>query len=119
MNALPHRIGATFLLLMLVSGCASPNLPPTPVPPEAVGVFTPADLRARVDSTPDSHKIVISDEVVAWFPDRVNSMANWIGIAFIYHLPTMSSIVFDYEGNVDSATRVTIPTRPRSSLKPS
>jgi hypothetical protein len=79
-----------------------PTLPtPTPIPlPTASGTQTPADLRQRLDNYPDELKLILDEEVAVIFADP-NSLAEWVGTAFIYHIPSLSEVVLDFEGEVD------------------
>ena len=88
-------------LLVLLAACTPFVRTPPPPAPEFLGIFTPEQLRARVEQTPDTHKIIINEDVAVWFPDFRNSRADWIGAAFIYHFPSMSEVVLNREGRVD------------------
>ena len=68
------------------------TLTPTPRPyPPSAGVHTPEDLRQRVESWPEDHKLVISEDVSVLFasPQR---LPEWVVAAFIYHVPSMSKV---------------------------
>jgi hypothetical protein len=64
------------------------------------GVFTPEDVRCYLGSFPQEYVREIDEETAVLFTDP-NSLANWVGGAIIYHIPTVSSLVLDTHGDVD------------------
>ena len=65
-----------------------------------VCVFTPADVRCYLDSFSPEFVQEIDAETAVLFTDP-NAIADWIGGAIIYHIPTVSSLVLDHNGDVD------------------
>lgn len=68
--------------------------------PLAMGVHTPADVEAYFAQWPDEHKRRLSDEVVIVFT-YPHPVATWVGGAIIYHIPSVSTVYLDFDGNVD------------------
>ncbi|HUV88906.1 MAG TPA: hypothetical protein VMY80_04575, partial [Anaerolineae bacterium] len=81
------------------AGAEPTTSPPGQVP--SMGVHTPEDVQRYFDSWPEDYKLSIAEDVVVifTFPD---STAQFIGGAVIYHIPSVSSAVLDFEGNLDS-----------------
>ena len=80
---------------------ARPTSTPTPRPPSQ-GVHTPEDLLARLAALPDARRLVIDEEVQvefrpAWYEPVMGFYAD---AAAIYHIPTLSHISLDREGEV-------------------
>ena len=65
-----------------------------------VGVFTPEDVRCYLDSFPTEFVQEIDGETAVLFTDPA-SIADWVGGAVIYHIPSVSSLVVDRFGDVD------------------
>lgn len=110
-----------FVLSWLVA-CAPPTaapdteiaptttLPPEPtaVPVEAIagcsqggpGVFTPEDITCYLDKfEPQLVRMLYEDTPVLFTTPE--GTADWVGGAIIYHIPTVSSLVLDRNGDVD------------------
>ncbi|MCA9999675.1 MAG: hypothetical protein KDE56_28125, partial [Anaerolineales bacterium] len=64
------------------------------------GVFTPEDVRCYLGSFPAEFVQEIDAETAVLFTDP-NAIAEWVGGAIIYHIPTVSSLVLDRNGDVD------------------
>ncbi|WP_420641244.1 hypothetical protein [Candidatus Leptofilum sp.] len=64
------------------------------------GVFTPEDVRCYLASFEPEFVREIDEDTAVLFTDP-NSTANWIGGAIIYHIPTVSSLVLDANGDAD------------------
>ena len=107
-------LGLAFLLL---ASCAPPTVQvsegsPTPAQENEVdtavlgcvagglGVFTPEDVRCYLDSFEPEFVRELDEETAVLFTDP-NSIADWVGGAIIYHIPSVSSLVLDRNGDVD------------------
>lgn len=64
------------------------------------GVFTPEDVRCYLASFEPQFVREIDEDTAVLFTDP-NSIADWVGGAIIYHIPTVSSLVLDKFGDVD------------------
>jgi hypothetical protein len=73
-----------------------------PAPAEK-GIHTPEQLRQDIEDWPAAYKIVVDKDVVVRFA-YPHPMADWVGSAFVHHIPSMSHIIFDLDGQVH-ATR--------------
>lgn len=74
---------------------------PTPTPdPLEMGVHTPEDVEAYFNQWPEEHKRRLSDDVVVVFT-YPHPLANWVGGGIIYHIPSVSTIYLDFQGNVN------------------
>ncbi len=71
----------------------------TPQAPCPQSVFTPADMRARVDCHPDEYKIEVDENTVVLFA-YPGPMLDWVGPIFILHIPSVSEVVLGSEGQV-------------------
>jgi hypothetical protein len=71
----------------------------TPAPAEH-GIHTPEQLRQHIEDWPAAYKIVVDEDIVIRFayPDPI---LDWAGSAFVDHIPSMSNVIFDYEGQVN------------------
>ena len=93
----------TLLLLaaLIVSACASPA-PPSPPPPPPT--FNPAteveDLKARLESRAEHNKLVLDDELTAWFIPCEPTPATWAAPIIVFHMPSASSIHLNNDGSV-------------------
>ena len=64
------------------------------------GVFTPEDVRCYLNSFSPEFVWEIDEETAVLFTDP-DSIADWVGGAIIYHVPTVSSLVLDRHGEID------------------
>jgi hypothetical protein len=64
------------------------------------GVFTPEDVRCYLDSFQAEFVQEIDGETAVLFSDPT-SIADWVGGAVIYHIPSVSSLVLDRFGDVN------------------
>lgn len=88
----------------------APQISPTNPPIEQVsgcsdggeGVFTSEDVRCYLATFDPQFVYEINEDVVVLFTDP-NSIAEWIGGAIIYHIPSVSTLVLDRFGDVDPA----------------
>ena len=66
-------------------------------------VFTPDDMRARVDCHPADFKLEINDDTVVLFafPDP---LFDWVGPIFIIHIPSGSEVVLNTDGTIRHET---------------
>ncbi|MCA9923142.1 MAG: hypothetical protein KC419_12400 [Anaerolineales bacterium] len=116
----------TLLFLLAAVGCVptTAEVAPSPMPtehpintaeaaqptgtPETVtgcaeggaGVFTPEDVRCYLASFDPQFVREIDADTAVLFTDPT-SIADWIGGAIIYHVPTFSTLVLDRFGDVD------------------
>ncbi len=65
-----------------------------------VGVFTPDDVRCMLTNIDPAYVQMIDDDTAVHFTDP-NAIADWVGGAIIYHIPTVSTLVLDKFGDVD------------------
>ena len=61
-------------------------------------VFTVEDLRSRVNCHPNKYKIEINRDTVVLF--AFPSSVDWVGPIFVIHVPSLSEVVLDTEGNI-------------------
>ena len=64
------------------------------------GIFTPEDVRCYLAAVDPQFVREIDGETAVLFTDP-NSIADWVGGAIIYHIPTISTLVLDRVGDVD------------------
>ena len=64
------------------------------------GVFTPEDVGCLLANTDPAFVQMIDAETAVLFTDP-QSIADWVGGAIIYHIPTLSTLVLDRLGDVD------------------
>lgn len=65
-----------------------------------LGVFTPEDVRCLLANTDPAFVRMIDEETAVLFTDSA-AIADWVGGAIIYHIPTLSTLVLDRFGDVD------------------
>ena len=98
------------LLTAIVAGCARlstipiPEPAPTPAtilpsPPLLPEAPTPQDLRSYLDAWPEERKLVIERDVVAIFT-YPHPVVFWDQTASLYHVPSMSRVDLNSNGEV-------------------
>ncbi len=65
-----------------------------------IGVFTPEDVRCILANTDPAFVRTIDEDTAVLFTDPA-AIADWVGGAIIYHIPTISTLVLDRFGDVD------------------
>lgn len=65
------------------------------------GVFTPEDVRCYLASF-DPELVWTLDEETAVLFTSPSPIADWVGGAIIYHIPTVSGLVLDINGEIDA-----------------
>ena len=94
----------TVLFTLVLTACSVDRATPTPTPtprPEWQGDESAEALLGYLEGWPDSRKLFLDDDTLVWFmPNRRETAAEWASAALVYHLPSMSSITIDYDGNV-------------------
>lgn len=104
-SAWVRKVVVAIVIGFSVVGCVSKATPTEIVSPTSITscfpdtVFTAEDMRARVDCHPDDYKIEMNDDTVVLFafPDP---LLDWVGPIFIIHIPSVSEVVLDTEGNI-------------------
>ncbi len=66
---------------------------------EITGIDTPEDMRRQYERHPEAYKLMINDDlaVIFAYPDPD---IRWVGMVFLHHLPSVSEVALDYDGNV-------------------
>ena len=92
-----------WLWLLTAVACTTPS-PPPPAPTENANcfpatVFTPEEMKRRVDCHPSEFKIEIDAETVVLFayPDPI---LDWVGPIFIIHISSVSEAVLNVDGGI-------------------
>jgi hypothetical protein len=96
---------AILLFFVFGIGCTSKSTPTPVAAPTSIAscfpasVFTADEMRARVDCHPDEYKLEINQDTVVLFafPDP---LLDWVGPVFVIHIPSVSEVVLDTNGNV-------------------
>lgn len=91
--AAPTSSGVEPAVEEVSSGTSTPD-------PLEMGVHTPEDVKAYFNQWPEEHKRRLSDDLVAVFT-YPHPLANWVGGGIIYHIPSVSTIYLDFQGNVN------------------
>lgn len=73
--------------------------------PTLTGYQTPDDIQAKFDGSPEEHRIKVNNDVFILFAYE-NGFTNWIAPVFIYHIPSITQVLLDYDGNVISDKNV-------------
>ncbi len=63
-------------------------------------VHSPADVRCYLDAF-GSEQVLSINEDIALLIFPADSMANWVGGAHLYHIPSVSAVGFDFNGYVN------------------
>ena len=63
-------------------------------------VHSPADLRCYLDAF-GSEQVLSTNEDIALLIFPSDSVANWVGGAHLYHIPSVSAVGFDFNGYVN------------------
>ncbi len=68
---------------------------------EINGIETPKDVLRQFENHPDLYKFNLDDDWVVMYayPDPAPEI-RWTGMVFIHHIPSVSEVVLDYDGNV-------------------
>lgn len=89
------------LALISLLGCDSDETTITPscTSPYSGVVHTPEQMRLQYNCHPQEYKFQVNEDVVVLFayPDP---MIDWVGLAFINHIPSVSSVVLDLNSNI-------------------
>lgn len=67
----------------------------------AEAVHTPEDMRRNVETWPVDYKYVVDEDTAILFA-YPHPTVLWAGAALIRHIPSMSSVIFDHRGRVQS-----------------
>lgn len=104
-------IGVCLIGLMMSSGCSnatathqplSTETSPTPTAaPVPIGVFTAEDMQRRVDTHPEEYKEIINSDVAILYAYPAPTI-DWEGPIFLIHIPSVSSVTLDLNGEVFS-----------------
>ncbi|MFO7684360.1 MAG: hypothetical protein R6X34_30385 [Chloroflexota bacterium] len=72
---------------------------PTPAPSfPLAGVHTSSDVQRHFDEWPSDHKQRLADDMVVVFT-YPHPIADWVGGAVIYHVPSVSAVILDFNGS--------------------
>ena len=113
-SAHPLALWLCLVAVMLASCAPSGALTPSPPanqPPEATtivtgcsaggpGVFTPEDVRCYLANENPAQVQNLDEETVIVLAEP-QSIADWAGVAIIYHIPTLSTLALDRFGDID------------------
>ena len=88
---------ATSALLVACSG--EPPYPPPPPTP----VNTAEGLRARMEARKNHNKLVVDEDLVAWYIPCEPSAASWVAPIIVHHLPSMSSVHLNNDGSLKTS----------------
>jgi hypothetical protein len=68
---------------------------------EINGIESPKDVLRQFENHPESYKFYLDDDWVVMYayPDPGPEI-SWTGMVFIHHIPSVSEVVLDYDGNV-------------------
>lgn len=102
----PHSwLVAAVMFSALLMGCTPGVIPTESAYPNSLAacfpdaVFTPEDMRARVECHPDEYKIEITKDTVVLFAFPA-PLLDWVGPIFVIHVPSVSEVVIDTDGSI-------------------
>lgn len=92
-------VAAAFVAL-LVACAKDPPLPPLPPP---TPINTAEGLRARMEVRKDHNRVVVDEDVVAWYIPCEPSPASWVAPTIVHHPPSMSSVHLNNDGSLKTS----------------